>query len=143
MTSSDNPAGSVQFGKFELELASGELRESGASVKLQPKHSQLLMLLVDRAGGVVSREEIRRVLWGDETYVDFDKSINLGINQLRNALGDDSQKPRYIETVPRKGYRFIAPLRELDGTGGARRQPHPRSPTLPRARRVCGQRPLG
>jgi TolB-like protein/DNA-binding winged helix-turn-helix (wHTH) protein/Tfp pilus assembly protein PilF len=105
-------AGVLRFGTFELDLASGELRKDGALVKLQSQHFQLLALLVERAGQVVSREEIRRALWDNETFVDFDRSINFGVNQIRGALDDDPQSPRYIETLPRKGYRFIAPITE-------------------------------
>jgi len=105
-------AGVLRFGTLELDLASGELRKDGALVKLQSQHFQLLALLVERAGQVVSREEIRRALWDNETFVDFDRSINFGVNQIRGALDDDPQSPRYIETLPRKGYRFIAPITE-------------------------------
>ncbi len=104
--------GVLRFGTFELELASSELRKDGTPVKLQSQHFQLLALLVERAGQVVSREEIRRALWDNETFVDFDQSINFCVNQIRGALDDDPQSPRYIETLPRKGYRFIAPVTE-------------------------------
>jgi TolB-like protein/DNA-binding winged helix-turn-helix (wHTH) protein len=104
--------GLLRFGTFELELASSELRKGGALVKLQSQHFQLLALLAERAGQVVSREEIRRALWDNETFVDFDRSINFCVNQIRGALDDDPQSPRYIETLPRKGYRFIAPVTE-------------------------------
>jgi TolB-like protein/DNA-binding winged helix-turn-helix (wHTH) protein len=104
--------GLLRFGTFELGLSSGELRKDGALVKLQSQHFQLLALLAGRAGQVVSREEIRRTLWDNETFVDFDRSINFCVNQIRGALDDDPQSPRYIETLPRKGYRFIAPVTE-------------------------------
>ena len=104
--------GVLRFGTFELELASGELRKGGALVKLQSQHFQLLALLAERAGQVVSREEIRQALWDNQTFVDFDRSINFCVNQIRGALDDDPQNPRYIETLPRKGYRFIAPMIE-------------------------------
>jgi TolB-like protein/DNA-binding winged helix-turn-helix (wHTH) protein len=119
----------LRFGTFELDLASRELRKGGALVKLQSQQLQLLTLLAERAGQVVSREEIRRSLWDDETFVDFDQSINFCVNKVRDALGDDPQSPRYIETVPRKGYRFIGfatpavskpiPARWLLGAGAA------------------------
>jgi TolB-like protein/DNA-binding winged helix-turn-helix (wHTH) protein/Tfp pilus assembly protein PilF len=102
----------LRFGTFELDLASRELRKGGALVKLQSQQFQLLTLLAERAGQVVSRDEIRQALWDDETFVDFDQSINFCVNKVRDALGDDPQSPRYIETVPRKGYRFIAPMIE-------------------------------
>ena len=97
----------LRFGTFELDVASRELRKGGALVKLQSQQLQFLTLLAERAGQVVSREEIRRALWDDETFVDFDQSINFCVNKVRDALDDDPQSPRYIETVPRKGYRFI------------------------------------
>ena len=116
----------VRFGIFELDRASCELRKSGALVKLQSQPFQLLMLLAGRAGEVVSREEIRLALWGDETYVDFDQNINFCVNKVREALGDDSQNPRYIETVPRKGYRFIAPVAESGPESATIADPAPR-----------------
>jgi eukaryotic-like serine/threonine-protein kinase len=104
--------GVLRFGSFELERASGELRKAGVPIKLQSQQSQLLALLAGRAGQVVSREEIRQTLWDHETFVDFDRSINFCVNKIRDALDDDPQNPRYIETLPRKGYRFIAPIVE-------------------------------
>jgi TolB-like protein/DNA-binding winged helix-turn-helix (wHTH) protein/Tfp pilus assembly protein PilF len=110
----------LRFGSFELVRASGELRKSGALIGLQSQQFQLLALLAERGGEVVSREEIRRTLWSNETFVDFDQSINLCVNKIRKALGDDPQDPQYIETLPRKGYRFIAPITEVgvEGTEG-------------------------
>jgi TolB-like protein/DNA-binding winged helix-turn-helix (wHTH) protein/Tfp pilus assembly protein PilF len=110
MNPNGQKAGTLRFGTFELDVEGRELRKSGAPVKLQSQQIQLLTLLAERAGEVVSREEIRRVLWDDNTFVDFDQSINFCVNKVRDALGDDPQSPRYIETVPRKGYRFIAPV---------------------------------
>jgi TolB-like protein/DNA-binding winged helix-turn-helix (wHTH) protein/Tfp pilus assembly protein PilF len=107
--------GVLRFGTFELDLASGELRKGGALVKLPSQPFELLALLASRPGQVVSREEIRQALWSDRTFVDFDRSINFCVNQIREALGDDSHSPRYIETLPRKGYRFIAPAPEAGG----------------------------
>lgn len=98
----------LRFADFELDVDSAELRCAGATVKLQSQHLQLLVLLAGRAGQVVTRQEIRQALWDDQTFVDFDRSINFAINQIRAALRDDPQEPRYIQTLPRKGYRFIA-----------------------------------
>jgi TolB-like protein/DNA-binding winged helix-turn-helix (wHTH) protein/Tfp pilus assembly protein PilF len=106
-------AGLLRFGTFELDRASGELRRSGTLVKLQSQQFELLALLAERAGQVVTREEIRQALWDDETFVDFDRSINFCVNQIRGALGDDPQRPRFVETLPRKGYRFIAPVAQI------------------------------
>ena len=115
MNRTDQRSGVLRFGTFELELASGELRKGGVLIKLQALPFQLLALLAERAGEVVSREEIRRALWDDDTFVDFDRSINFCVNQIRESLGDDPQNPRFIETLPRKGYRFIAPVTEDGG----------------------------
>ncbi len=121
----------LRFGPFELDCGSGELRKAGMPVKLQSKHFYLLRLLVERAGQVVSREEIRQALWGNETFVDFDRSINLGINQIRAALDDTPQRPLYVETLPRKGYRFIAPLIEGSVKGVAQTEPSEVSQPIP------------
>jgi eukaryotic-like serine/threonine-protein kinase len=92
---------------FELDTATGELRMAGALVKLQPQPFRVLLLLVERAGQLVTREEIQRCLWKDSTFVDFEHGINFSINQIRVALEDDAEKPQYVETLPRRGYRFI------------------------------------
>jgi len=113
----------IRFGTFELNPESGELRKDGAPVRLQSQQVQLLALLAARAGEAVSREDIRRALWDDKTFVDFDRSINFCVNQIRVALDDDPQRPRYIETLPRKGYRFIAPIAEPVPEPGAIAKP--------------------
>lgn len=97
----------IRFGAFELDNASGELRKAGTLVKLQPQPFRVLFLLAEHAGQIVGREEIQHALWDGETFVDFDRSINYCINQIRVALSDDPEKPRYVETLPRRGYRFI------------------------------------
>jgi DNA-binding winged helix-turn-helix (wHTH) protein/Tol biopolymer transport system component len=99
-----------RFGAFELDAASAELRKSGIPIKLRLQAVQVLLLLAERAGHIVTREEIRERLWSDNTFVDFERSINFCINQIRTALRDDAEKPRYVETLPRRGYRFIAPV---------------------------------
>jgi TolB-like protein/DNA-binding winged helix-turn-helix (wHTH) protein/Tfp pilus assembly protein PilF len=98
----------LRFESFELDTSSNELRKAGSLVKLQSQPFQLLVLLAERRGEVITREEIRQALWDNQTFVDFDRSINFCINQIRTALDDDPQSPRFIETLPRKGYRFIA-----------------------------------
>ncbi len=108
MDSPAPPPTVIRFGLFELDAANGELRKAGVSLKIHPQPLQVLLLLTERPGQVVAREEIRRCLWGDNTYVDFERGINFCISQIRAALGDDADKPRYIETIPRRGYRFIA-----------------------------------
>jgi DNA-binding winged helix-turn-helix (wHTH) protein/tetratricopeptide (TPR) repeat protein len=107
-----SPAGEpsvIRFGAFELDAASGELRKAGRSLKIHPQPFRVLLLLTERSGQIVTREEIRHCLWGNNTCVDFDGGINFCVNQIRAALADDAENPRYIETLPRRGYRFIAP----------------------------------
>jgi DNA-binding winged helix-turn-helix (wHTH) protein len=99
-----------RFDAFELDSESGELRKSGRLLKLQPQPFRVLILLIEHAGQLVSREEIRRCLWKDATFVDFEHGINFSINQVRAALGDSAEKPRYVETLPRRGYRFVGSL---------------------------------
>jgi eukaryotic-like serine/threonine-protein kinase len=104
----------VRFGAFELDAAAGRLFKSGIPIKLQPQPLRVLLLLTERQGQVVTREEIRRSLWGESTFVDFERGINFSINQIRNALSDNAEEPRYVETLPRIGYRFIATLNPDD-----------------------------
>jgi DNA-binding winged helix-turn-helix (wHTH) protein len=99
-----------RFGQFELDLAAGELRRNAARVRLQPQPFKLLALLVRRGGALVGRDEIRTELWPEGTFVDFDQSVNFAVKQIREVLGDSAERPLYIETVPRRGYRFIAPV---------------------------------
>jgi len=99
-----------RFGVFELNRATGELRKHGVKLKLQDQPAQILALLLEHPGEVVTREEIRKRLWPEQTYVDFDNAINSAIRKLRDVLGDSSENPRFLETRPRRGYRFIAPV---------------------------------
>jgi TolB-like protein/DNA-binding winged helix-turn-helix (wHTH) protein/Tfp pilus assembly protein PilF len=103
----------IRFDIFELGLKSGELRRAGSPVKLQPQPFKVLAFLAAHAGQMVTREEIQREIWGDETFVDYEQGVNFCIKQIRGALGDDAQAPRYIETLPRRGYRFIASVESL------------------------------
>ena len=105
-----NQGGIARFGIFELDLAAAELRKKGVKVRLQEQPLQVLSALVERAGDIVTREELRRRLWPSDTFVDFDHSLNTAINKVRETLGDLASSPRYVETVARKGYRFIAPV---------------------------------
>src|SRR5215510_11388250 len=105
------PSASVQvvrFGVYEVNLRSGELRKSGIKIKLHDQPFQILVILLERPGELVTREEIRKRLWPGETFVDFDHSLNNAVNRLREALGDSAESPRFIETLPRCGYRFVA-----------------------------------
>ena len=104
------PIETYRFGQFELDLVAGELRRNARRVRLQPQPYKLLALLARRAGSLVGRDEIRTELWPDGTFVDFDQSVNFAIKQIRDVLGDSAERPLYIETVPRRGYRFIAPI---------------------------------
>jgi len=104
-------ASRVQFGVFEADLKAGELRRSGVRVRLQSQPFKLLTVLVERPGEVVSRETLQRELWGSETTVDFDHSLGIAVNKLRDALGDSAENPRFIETLAKRGYRFIAPVK--------------------------------
>jgi cholera toxin transcriptional activator len=100
----------ARFGLFELDLSAGELRKSGVRLRLQGQPFQVLALLLERAGDVVTREELQQKLWPADTFVDFDHSLNTAINKVREALGDSASSPRYVETLARRGYRFIAPV---------------------------------
>src|SRR5262249_37710532 len=97
-----------RFGVFQLDTFSGELYKHGIRIKLQDQPCQVLTVLLERVGEVVTREELRQRLWDHDTFVDFDHSLNISINKLRDALGDTASNPRFIETLPRKGYRFLA-----------------------------------
>jgi cholera toxin transcriptional activator len=109
-------SGIARFGVFELDLAAGELRKNGTRLRLQDQPFHVLGLLLERAGDVVTREELRQKLWPADTFVDFDHSLNTAVNKLRETLGDSASSPRYIETLARRGYRFIAPVQNIVGT---------------------------
>src|SRR5690348_9996208 len=99
-----------RFGLFEADAGRGTLTRSGLRVKVQDQPFRVLLVLLERPGEIVSREELRQRLWPEGTYVDFDGSLNVILKKLRAAIDDDSENPRFIETVPRRGYRFIAPV---------------------------------
>lgn len=109
----DSPV--LRFGVFELDPASGELRKNGNPVKLQPQPFRILAMLAQRSGEVVTREEIRQAIWGEDTYVDFDQSLNFCIRQIRNALNDSPDEPIFVQTLHRRGYRFLAPVERPGG----------------------------
>jgi DNA-binding winged helix-turn-helix (wHTH) protein len=102
------------FGDFELDLQSGELRRSGRVVPLEKQPATVLVLLVSRAGRLVLRAEFQRSVWNDGTHVDFERGLNYCVRQVRKALEDGARGPRFVETVPRQGYRFLAPVQMAD-----------------------------
>jgi TolB-like protein/DNA-binding winged helix-turn-helix (wHTH) protein len=108
-----NPTRVFRFATFEVDLDTAELRRQGLRIKLQDKPFQVLALLLERHGSLVTREELRQRLWAADTFVDFDAGLNTALNKLRAALCDAADSPDYIETIPRQGYRFIAPLAPL------------------------------
>src|SRR5271155_286595 len=101
----------VAFDRFELDPRSGELRKDGRRIRLQAQPFQLLALLIENAGEVVTRDEVCRALWQTDTFVDFDHSVAAAVNKIREALGDSAENPRFVETLPRKGYRFVGQVR--------------------------------
>ena len=98
----------VRFGVYEVDLRTGELRKHGLKLRLQEKAFQILEALLERPGELVTREDLRQRLWSSNTFVDFDGSLNAAINKLRETLGNSAENPRFVETLPRRGYRFIA-----------------------------------
>src|SRR3977135_2415635 len=105
-----NGSRTVRFGAFEADLHSGEVRKSGNRIKLQDQPFKVLQILLERPGDLVSREELQTRIWPEETYGDFDHAVNVAVGKLRMALGDSADNPSFIETVPRRGYRFVARL---------------------------------
>lgn len=104
----------ARFGLFEFDAVSGTLTREGVPVRLQPQPARVLEVLIARAGDVVTREDLRAAIWGEATFVDFDRGLNFCISQIRSALGDSADSPRFVETLPRRGYRFIAPVKPLE-----------------------------
>src|SRR5215472_11033797 len=102
--------GVVRFKDFEADIRTGELRKRGRRVRLSEQPFQILTMLLEQPGELVTREELQKRLWPADTFVELDLSLNAAIKKLRQALGDDAESPRYIETMPRRGYRFIAPV---------------------------------
>ena len=100
----------IRFGTFQLDPQAGQLLKNGRVIRLKPQPLRLLQLLLSRPGELVTRDEIRAVLWGAETFVDFEQGMNTAVRQIREALGDDAETPIFVETVPKRGYRFIAPV---------------------------------
>src|ERR1700740_992433 len=120
------PSRIIRFSTFEVNLHTGELRQRGQKVKLQEQPFQVLAALLERPGQMVTREELRSRLWSADTFVDFDHSLNAAIKRLRDALGESAETPIFIETLARRGYRFIAPVVQ---DAGPQSEAHRRVPT--------------
>jgi Tol biopolymer transport system component/DNA-binding winged helix-turn-helix (wHTH) protein len=126
----------VRFGTYEADLRSGELRKSGVRLKLQDRPFQILAILLEQPGEVITREKLQARLWPADTFVDFEHGLNTAINKLRQALADDPENPRFIETLPKRGYRFIAPVTSGPNDGSPNRQP---AETFPAAAEINAQ----
>ena len=111
----DESAQCYRFGVFEADAATGELRRQGMRIKLNAQPFQVLLLLLGRAGQLLTREEIARELWPDGTFVDYEHGVNSAVNRIREALGDTASSPRFVETLARRGYRFVAPVERIGG----------------------------
>jgi TolB-like protein/DNA-binding winged helix-turn-helix (wHTH) protein/Flp pilus assembly protein TadD len=125
------PRGRIRFGAFEVDLRAGELRQKGWKVKLQEQPFQLLAMLLEHRGEVVAREDLQKTLWPGDTFVDFDHGLNKAVNKIRRALGDSADNPRFVETVGRRGYRFIADVAIVDVAPPDRPEPVPERPPGP------------
>jgi DNA-binding winged helix-turn-helix (wHTH) protein len=124
-----SPGKVVRFGAFEVDLISGELRKNGTRIRLQEQPFRVLAMLLERPGEMVAREDLHSKLWPGDTFVDFDHGLNTAVNKLREALGDAAANPRFVQTVARRGYRFIAPV-QLNGSA-ATDTPAPANATAP------------
>src|ERR1700733_11195591 len=111
--SDSEPARRYRFGAFEADASTGELRRQGIRIKLNAQPFQVLLMLLERPGEVLTREEIARALWSDDTFVDYDHGVNSAVNRIRDALGDTAGSPRFVETLARRGYRFVAPVERI------------------------------
>src|SRR3984885_10051572 len=134
-----NGSRTIRFGAFEADLHSGEVRKSGNRIKLQDQPFKVLEILLERPGNLVTREELQTRIWPEETYGDFDHAVNVAVGKLRTALGDSADNPSFIETVPRRGYRFVARL----DNGAVETLPAPAPvevPPAPPARGISGRK---
>ena len=131
----------LRFGPFELDVRSGELRRNGTTVRLQPQPFKVLVLLACRPGEVVTREEVQAEVWPAGTFVDFEQSLNFCIRQIRAALGDNANAPRYVETLPRRGYRWMGgAVERVTAAPTVREWPRPVA-AEPRAAGPAGESP--
>ena len=134
------PTQSIRFGLFEFDPHCGELRKQGIRIRLQGQPVEILSMLLACPGELVTRDELQKKLWPDDTFVDFDPSLNAAIKRLRAALGDSAETPRFIETLARRGYRFIAPV---DARGTAAAEPPASPPDITAAPIVPAAHPVG
>ena len=116
------PNSVVRFGTYEVSFQSGDVRKSGLRIRVQQQPMKLLEILLEHPGEVVTREELRSRVWPNESFGDFDQALNISIGKLRSALGDSAENPRFIETLPKRGYRFIADVSVVDADGHPKRQ---------------------
>src|SRR5579863_4964433 len=121
----------IRFGIFEVDLQAGELRRRGLKVQLQQQPFQILAMLLECPGAVITREELQKRLWPTDTFVDFDRGLNRATNRLLESLGDEADSPRFIETLPRRGYRFIAPVAKWDESGHVAELVPPQADAVP------------
>jgi len=131
----------ARFDIFEVDFRAGELYKAGRKIKLQVQPFQVLALLLERPGEVVTREEFEKKLWSGDTFVDFEHSLNTAIKKLRHALGDDKKKPRFVETLPKRGYRFIGTVEQVSKAATRAKAPTATS-KVGRVAKVCGDGPL-
>src|ERR1700726_4309330 len=117
------PNSVVRFGTYEVSFQSGEVRKAGLRIKMQQQPLKLLEILLERPGEVVTREELRTRVWPNDSFGDFDQALNIAVGKLRSALGDSADNPRFIDTLPKRGYRFIAGVSVVDVEGYPRKQP--------------------
>src|SRR5712692_686847 len=135
VTGPEFPRWIVCFGAFEFDQRAGELRKHGLRIKLQGQPVDVLSMLLEHPGEVVTREELQKRLWAADTHVDFERSLNAAIKRLRVALGDSADSPRFVETLARRGYRFISPLSQSAETQPVDDVPQSAPQRLPPARR--------
>jgi TolB-like protein len=132
----------LRFGRFDFDPETGDLRGPGRALRLRPQASRVLALLASRAGELVTREELREALWSDSTHVEFEQALDNTLWQLRGALGDTSRSPRFIETLPRRGYRFVADVAEIGTPSAGRSSAGGEAATAPPAIAILPLAPL-
>jgi DNA-binding winged helix-turn-helix (wHTH) protein len=127
----------TRFDVFEVDLRAGELYKAGRKIKLQVLPFQALVLLLERPGEVITREEFEKKLWPGDTFVDFDHSLNTAIKKLRQALGDDNKKPRFVETLPKRGYRFIGTVEQAARVSSPAKAPAAATSRVGQVAKLC------